>query len=98
MSDPLLELRAEDFARLTGQQIPIDFGHGPCAATILSAVAYTGPTNREGGGFSVWLKAPVQAPQQGTFAVSLPERPAIGIFLSPRRQDGSDVVYEAVFN
>jgi hypothetical protein len=46
----------------------------------------------------VWLKAPVQAPQQGTFAVSLPERPAIGIFMSPRRYDGRDVVYEAVFN
>ncbi len=96
--DPIATLGPEDFEALVGQTLTADFGEGPVAARVISVDRLRSPSPRSGGGYSVWLNAPVAVPSQGNFIIELPTHGTLSLFCCPRRREGNDIVYELVFN
>lgn len=96
--DPIATLGPEDFEALVGQTLPADFGKGQVAARVISVDRLRSPSPRSGGGYSVWLSAPVASPSQGSFIIELPAHGPLRLFCCPRRREGEDIVYELVFN
>ena len=97
--DPLLALRLEHFTPLVGSEVLMDLGTGWVAARVIAAERIGGHAVREGGGFSVTLKAPVSGyPAQGTFPVMLPGLDEVGLFMSPRRLEDGHAIYEFILN
>jgi hypothetical protein len=96
--DPIATLGPEDFEALVGQTLPADFGEGQVAARVMSVERLRSPSPRSGGGYSVWLNAPVALPSQGSFIIELPGHGPLALFCCPRRREGEDIVYELVFN
>lgn len=96
--DPIAQLRLDHFQHLVGSTLEIDFGHGPVATEVLSAIALGGQTLRPGGGFSVMLRAPVPAPAQGVYALYHPQQGVLELMLCPRRLTGGLADFELVVN
>ncbi len=98
-ADPLLALRLEHFTPLVGSEVLMDLGAGWISARVIAAERIGGTAVREGGGFSVTLKAPVTGyPAQGTFPVVVPGFSEVGLFMSPRRLEDGHATYEFILN
>lgn len=96
--DPIARLQLSDFEPLVGGSLPVDFGSGPIAASIVEARAVGGYTLRATPGFSVILKAAAPGVQQGIFKLSHPQLGELELFMTPRRVEAGLVVYEFVLN
>lgn len=96
--DPVAGLRPSHFTELVGTHIAVDFGAGPVETEVVSVKTLSGQTLREGGGFSVLLRAPVAAPRQGIARLQHPTQGDLLLLLCPRALDAGIATYELMLN
>lgn len=96
--DPVAGLRPSHFTELVGTRIAVDFGEGPVETEVLSVQMLAGQSLREGGGFSVMLRAPVAAPRQGIACLHHPTQGDLLLLVCPRALAAGVARYELMLN
>ena len=95
----LEKLTREDFEKLVGQSVEVDFGEaGKLAGKLAAATASKSPS-KDREPFSLEFHCPHPAPpEQGIYKVSHAELGELDLFLVPVHGDDEGVIFEAVFN